>query len=201
MDTAKKGFSAAQALKDLKKRNKHYVCVFPNASFTGMDNQERVVLLVRAHPIYLYLKLFAVFFFTILGFIFIAFIQPFIGGILGGMFVLKLTIVILTWGITLALLVWVKWYYNLFLISTNRILDLDFTSLKSVAWTTARLENIEDVEVKPTGLIHVLFGLGNLFIQTAGSEAKIEIYNIPYPVEVQDILLDFAEIRRNSHKK
>ncbi len=201
MDKVKKGFSAAKALKDLKKRNKHYACVFPQVKFSGMEDHEKVVLLVRAHPIYLYLRLIGIFLFIILGFFFIAFIQPFIGGILGGMFVLKLTIVILTWGITLALLVWVKWYYNLFLISTNRILDLDFTSLKSVAWTTARLENIEDVEVKPTGLIHVLFGLGNLFIQTAGSEAKIEIYNIPYPVEVQDILLDFAEIRRNSHRR
>ena len=197
----KKGFSAAKALKNLKKENKHYACVFPNVRFTGMEDKEKVILLVRAHPIYLYLRLLGIFGGLVFLFILLAIVQNFLGNLLGGAFILKVSILLLSSGVTMALLTWVRWYYNLFLISTDRILDLDFSSLSHVAWTTARLENIEDVEVKPMGLIHVIFGLGHLFIQTAGSEAKLEIYNIPYPVEVQDILLDFAEIKRQNSKQ
>lgn len=199
-----KTHSAVKTLKELKKKNGVKVCVFPNVQFKGLEKNEKMVLLVRAHPVFLFLEIIKAFFlFGGLLFIVLFFATLLeknnIGIVESNLIVFKLFLVGISFLINYTTIQIVKWFYNIFLISTKRLLDLDFISLTQVAWTSTRLENIEDVEVKPTSFLHVLLKLGNIYIQTAAAQAKIELLNVPHPIEIKDVLLDFAELRRNQN--
>jgi len=193
------GFSALNALKNLKQKQNKCLHVLPDVNFNGMEDNEKVVLLIRANRFFLYLRFLVTIVTAILFYIVMIFLLRTIGDAIDiplGVYYFELFLI--TLGVTIFMLItsFISWYYDLFIISTNRILDLDVYGMGSASWTTARLENIEDVEVKNKGLLQMLLKVGDLYLQTAGKEAKIELKNINHPLEVQDIIMDFSQMRR-----
>ena len=54
--------------------------------------------------------------------------------------------------------------------------------------TIAIAGKIEDVTSKTGGFLSSIFDYGNVFVQTAGTEANIEFVNIPKPSQVAQII-------------
>jgi hypothetical protein len=52
----------------------------------------------------------------------------------------------------------------------------------------AVINKIEDVTSKSGGFFSSVFDYGNVFVQTAGTEANVEFMNIPKPSEVVKII-------------
>lgn len=166
--------------------------VFPkDISFHGQDKGEDVVLVVRAH--------WVTWFPSFLLAIFIVCIPVILTSLLGGISTS------LFWGLillgilislTIVLNTFFKWFYSVNIITTQRIIDVDFVNAFQHKFSEAQLEKIEDISHEHVGLIGSLFDVGTVYIQTAASQAEFEFQNIPRPRDVQDTLNDLLEMKQ-----
>jgi hypothetical protein len=97
------------------------------------------------------------------------------------------------------------WYYNVYLVTNMRLVDVDFVGLLQYSSTEAELKQIQDVEHKQTGLWQLLFNFGTVEVQTAGIRQNIDFHKIPKPYRVADIITDLlpeeAEYSRIKQEK
>lgn len=166
--------------------------------FNGQENDEEVILVVRYHPVIFLPRLIlglGIMMLTLIGFMFLSFLNLdqltmrifFIGG-----FVFLLTFVL-----TLAFSSFVKWYYNVNIITNQRIIDVDFNSIISHDVVETQLEKVEDIYHESSGFLSSFLDYGNIFIQTAGAETKFDMYNVPRPADIQDTIFDLLELKQN----
>ena len=83
-----------------------------------------------------------------------------------------------------ALLNFIRWYYNLYIVTTERVIDIDFIQLLYKKFSEARLTSIEDVSYTASGFMATLFNYGNITIQTAGEASNFDFDYIPRPADV-----------------
>lgn len=81
-----------------------------------------------------------------------------------------------------------SWYFNVNIITDERIIDIDFYSLMYKEISDAELEAIQDVTVKQGGFIHSIFNYGDVHIQTAAEIPEFEFLSVSNPIKVQKIL-------------
>lgn len=80
--------------------------------------------------------------------------------------------------------VFLSWFYNVYIITDERIIDVDFTSLLSKNTSYAKLDNIEDITAKTKGVLGAIFDYGDVVIQTAGAQVNFEFADVPHPTKV-----------------
>ena len=174
--------------------NSRSFAAFPkDMNFNGKDKDEEVVLIIRAHWIIYFPQVLGAFLLM-----FLPFLLYFVSGDLFGNFSMFVALLIICILISISILVtaFVKWYYNVNIITDQKVLDLDFVNVLSHNLAEAQLERIEDVSHTTLGLISSIFDIGTVYIQTAGAKAEIEFQNIPRPRDVQDILYDLLELKQ-----
>lgn len=87
------------------------------------------------------------------------------------------------------------WFYNVNIITTERIVDVDFIYLLYNEISSTVIGKVEDVTYKRAGLIGSLFDYGNVFVQTAGTIPNIEFLSVPHPSIVARIITDLLQRR------
>lgn len=80
------------------------------------------------------------------------------------------------------------WLFNVGIITNERVLDIDFSSLLFQRTSDAQIDKIQDVTVETGGFIRTILGFGSIYIQTAGEKQEIEFTDIPSPQVVAMIL-------------
>lgn len=167
---------------------------FPrNTSFLGKEDDESVVLILRKHWQFLLPTILECIFLLLLPFI-LSVIIPNLPN--RGLFVFSLFLVSLLISSSLLIYRYVRWFYNVNIITDQRVIDMDFETLFSHKTTEARLEKIEDITFKQIGILSNLFDIGSIYIQTAGAKSEIEFKGIHNPKQVQDILSDLLESKK-----
>ncbi len=73
------------------------------------------------------------------------------------------------------------WYFNIYLVTSERVVDIDWYSLLYQKVSSTGVAHIEDVTATHGGVIAGLFDFGNIYIQTAGTQENFEFANIPHP--------------------
>ena len=91
-----------------------------------------------------------------------------------------------------------NWFFNLYIISSKKIIDVDFHGIlyKNISETT--LDNIEDVTSTVTGTLGVIFNIGHVFIQTAGETREFDFINLDDPASVRDLIADLSAKKRKN---
>lgn len=172
-------------------------CPFPtNFGFDVQHSQEKVLLLMRQHFItntgWIVFCVFLAFLpslfpvFSLLSFL------P--GSFLG---ILKLTWYFLVAG--LALERFVLWYYNVYIVTNERIIDIDFYSLLFKRVSEAKLDRIEDITSASGGIMQSFFDYGDVIVQTAAEVPEIEFERVPHPDLVTKVVSELIE--RPHHRK
>lgn len=82
------------------------------------------------------------------------------------------------------------WFYNVFIVSSERIVDIDYSDIVIHNIAVTNLSHIEDVNYTQSGFIPTFFNYGDLFVQTAGNEKNFEALSIPKPREATHIIGD-----------
>ncbi|MEZ6255460.1 MAG: PH domain-containing protein [Patescibacteria group bacterium] len=85
-----------------------------------------------------------------------------------------------------------NWFFNVHLVTTKRVVDMDFSGLLHRDVSEAAIRNIEDVTYTISGAARVIFNYGNVLIQTAGDQQELEFGAIPKPAQVHDIITDLV---------
>lgn len=175
------------------------ILVFPRMRISKQDSDEKVVLVVRKHPVILLWKMILALAELLFGFLIIYLLTSGTLGIFNNM-PKGVTIVLILINLMIFIsTIWVgylTWYYDLVIATTKRVVDMDFANILNMRWSEARLNKIEDVTVGASGFLSALFDMGNLFLQTAGSKDEFEIRNVPKPLKVQSIIMELANTSR-----
>ncbi len=89
------------------------------------------------------------------------------------------------------------WFYNISIVTTQRVLDLDYANItyKHVGATT--VDNVEDISYIQAGFFRSFFDYGKVRVQTKGEVPNFDFDEVPRPATVVDIILDLIRGIRN----
>lgn len=172
-----------------------------NCRFEGQDPDEKILLLLRAHPITNLGWLITAIFFFIFPFIIVK-ILPFLGinpRLIPD--IVSISFLILNYLLVLVISFegFLHWYFNATLVTNEKIVDIDFESLLHKSVDLAPLSKIEEADSTIRGLLGTFFNFGNVTVQTAGSKIAIEMKDTPHPAQVADLILDLAKKTHANH--
>jgi hypothetical protein len=77
-----------------------------------------------------------------------------------------------------------NWYFNVYIVTDERIVDVDFANLLYKKVSETKLDKIQDVTYSQVGVARSLFNYGNVFVQTAGEVTEFEFLAVPRPDRV-----------------
>ena len=192
-------------VKPVEKPKNHFLSAFmvkpDGVRFETQEANEQVLLLMRRHPV------------TNLGWIFSAsilfllpmFITPIV--IRFGLNLLHLptgyyVILPLLWylgscGYTL--ISFLNWYFNVYIVTNERVVDVDWYGLLYKQLSSTQLAKIQDVTYKQSGILDTFFNFGTVFIQTAGTEPNFEFTAVPKPHQVVEQINEIIERHGNQN--
>ena len=174
----------SQTIKKEKPTKNPLAAFAAKPSQTKFDSQmedEEIVLMLRRHPITQVKKIFVtivalflpILFFSSPIFDFMPARFQVATGV--GWYMLLLTYIIEGF---------LTWFFNVFIITDERIIDVDFLSLIYKNVSSAEIENIEDVTVATGGVLASLVDFGTVKIQTSAEVPEIQFEDVPRPATV-----------------
>ncbi len=166
--------------------------------FETQGDNEEIILLLRAHPA------------TTIGWIFTGLLLIIIPFFLFPYLILNnflpvnyagfMPAVVLVWYLftfSYLLVSFLLWYFTVSIVTNERIIDIDFINILHREFSATTLSKVEDVTMRMGGFISTLFNYGDVFIQTAGTDANFEFLAAPYPEKVVRIINE----QLDNHKK
>ena len=85
------------------------------------------------------------------------------------------------------------WYFTVSIVTTERILDIDFLNILQKKVAETRLTRVEDVTQKTGGFFQAFFDYGDVYVQTAGREPYFLFQSVPKPQQVVRIVNQLLE--------
>lgn len=153
--------------------------------FDSQLNGEHIVLMLRRHPVTQVGKIVLAFTGIFIPILFIttplvSFMPP----------VMKLASLVAWYLLLLTFIIesFLTWFFNVFIITDERIIDVDFISLIYKNVSSAKIDNIEDITVITGGVVASVIDYGTVKIQTASEVPEIEFEDVPHPSKVARIL-------------
>lgn len=161
-------------------------CYYPrNVHFSVQEPEEKIVLLLRKHPI------------TNVGWILTGLVMAVAPIVLSKFPLLTFLparfqlVGILVWYLLVVAYSFEKfldWFFSVYIITDERVIDVDFVNLIYREITDASIDKIQDVTVKMGGVVRSIFNYGDILIQTAGEVPEIEFEAAPRPDNVSKVL-------------
>lgn len=155
--------------------------------FETREKEEKIILLLRAHPI------------TNVKWILVTLLMLMVPGIIGAFgFLAALPtgfdlVITLAWYLLTsiyALESFLSWYFNVYFVTTLRVIDVDFYNLIYKQVSDANIDKIQDVSYNMGGVGRTIFNYGNVFIQTAAEVSNFDFLAVPSPDKVAKIIED-----------
>lgn len=157
----------------------HKVC------FETQDDEEEVVIFLRQHPIVNLPWVLLVILMLSVASVF-NFFPPYASLPTSYQFVVSMGWYMAVFGFALAK--FMGWFFNIYILTDERVVDVDFKNIFFRRISTAKIEEIQDVNVQSSGAFETMFGYGSVFIQTAAEVPQFEFLAIPSPDKVGKII-------------
>lgn len=157
----------------------------PKVHFETQEPEEEILLILRSHWItnLSWVLISIVLFFAPISLLFIPLLES---------FPVRLQMMfVIIWYLVLLMFVFEKflaWFFNITIITDERIIDVDFLNLTSKKVSDAELDKIQDVSFTRQGVFQTIFNFGDILVQTAAEHAQFIFEKIPDPSEVANIL-------------
>lgn len=92
-----------------------------------------------------------------------------------------------------------SWFFNIYIVTTKKIVDIDFRGLTYKNISEAPIRNIEDVTSNISGFLGTIFNYGSVEIQTSAEKREFEFESVSNPSKIRDIIADLVEGEKNGH--
>ena len=93
-------------------------------------------------------------------------------------------------GILSIFVIWTNYWLDMWIVTNKRVVHVDQKTLFSRTVIATRIDRVQDVKAKVSGIIATMLGFGDLQVQTAGaSSANMFISGIPDPNNVRREIL------------
>ncbi len=76
------------------------------------------------------------------------------------------------------------WFFNIYILTNKRIVDIDFFYLLYKQFSEADLTKIQDITYTSGGIIAAIFNYGDVTVETAGGMPNLEFISVPNPGKV-----------------
>lgn len=83
-----------------------------------------------------------------------------------------------------ALMSFLRWFFNIYIVTNERVVDIDFKFLLYKQFSEAKIGKIQDLTFRSGGIIAALFNYGDVMVETAGEVPNIEFDKVPRPEKV-----------------
>lgn len=93
---------------------------------------------------------------------------------------------VITFGV--ALTSFLRWFYNIYILTNIRLIDIDFIHLVYKEFSEARIDKVQDISFKSGGVTASFFNYGDVLVETAGGTPNIEFTAVPNPAKVVETI-------------
>lgn len=159
---------------------------FPNkVCFETQDKDEQVILFMRQHPVVNVPWILMVILLLAIAPVW-GYFPPYAELPGNYRLVIGMGYYLFVMGIALAKIM--SWLFNIYIVTDERIVDVDFINLFYRVISTAKIEEIQDLSVIQSGMTETFFNYGRVEIQTAAEVTQFEFARVPHPDKVAKIL-------------
>ena len=162
----------------------HSFCYRPNTRFEEQQEGEKVILVLRSHPITQIPWIITSIVLSLIPLIVNVFIAPSVG-------VFQMIFLNIFWyGVVFSyiLLKVIDWVFNVGIVTDRRVIDVDYNIVISREVTATTMDDIVDATSSSIGFLPSIFNYGHVTAQTPGTVQGIEFHSIPFPSEVVTII-------------
>lgn len=100
------------------------------------------------------------------------------------------TIFLLGW--IYAFLIWIDIWFDTWIITSDRIINIEQSGLFSREVSELKLTRIQDVSVEVHGFFQTFLNYGDVHIQTAGEEERFQFRSVPDPYGLKNLIMNTA---------
>jgi len=94
---------------------------------------------------------------------------------------------------TMSFLIWIDYYFDVWVITSKRIVNIEQRALFSREVSEVELNKIQDVSAEVLGVIPTFLNYGNVQIQTAAEQEKFLFVKVPAPYALKDIIMNLEK--------
>ncbi|NTW89740.1 MAG: PH domain-containing protein [Candidatus Moranbacteria bacterium] len=164
--------------------------------FPGKHEEERVIAVYHRHWFDIFSHLFLSVFLSVIllgGFLILPGLFP---GItespnVSFFFFLQNSFLLFLW--VSLFLIWIDVYFDVWIITNERIVNIEQKDLFTRRVSELRFHTIQDVTSEVNGILPSILDFGDVLVQTAGESPRFIFHNIPNPVGVKDTIMKLAE--------
>ena len=165
-----------------------------NVFFASQEDNEDVLFVLRASFITNVPWVVLTFIFLMLPYLYMVYVNNNPGFSLISPVQLENSLIIVWYLIVVgyALERYITWYFNIYIVTNKRLIDVDFKPLFIKRVSETNYEKIEDTSYQLSNFIQTIFNYGCVYVQTAAEKREFEFNNVPNPAKVQDVISDYA---------
>ena len=89
-----------------------------------------------------------------------------------------------------ALVSFLHWFFNIYIVTNERVIDIDFQYLLFKRFSQAELERIQDISYTAGGIFATVFHYGNVYVQTAAERPEFEFHQVSRPNDVAQVIIE-----------
>ncbi len=108
---------------------------------------------------------------------------------------LQNTFLLLIW--MYAFLVWIDYYFDVWIITNERIINIEQKGLFVRSVSELKFSRIQDVTSEVHGMIPTILNFGDVKIQTASDEDFFLFRQVPDPYHVKDVVMERLRTERD----
>lgn len=97
-------------------------------------------------------------------------------------------------------LIWIDYYFDIWIITSERVVNVEQKGLFSREISELQLEKIQDITTEVKGVIPTFLNYGNVYIQTAGEKERFVLADIPNPYKIKDIIMGLQQREEEQEK-
>lgn len=90
------------------------------------------------------------------------------------------------------------WFINIYIVTNERIVDIDFYYLLYKHFAEAELGKVQDISYTSQGIFAAIFNYGDVTIETAGEAPHLVFETVPHPEHVVETIRSLMEQQGNS---
>ncbi|MDO9231193.1 MAG: PH domain-containing protein [bacterium] len=176
---------------------------FTHYHFEGQKNGEEILMVIHRHWFNI-LTHFSVIFFMILFLFGSYFLTAILFDEFSEQLLLNLTAFMRSLFFTFLWLlffaIWIDYYFDVWIVTSERIINIEQKGLFTRVVSELELEKIQDVTTDVRGVIPTFLNYGHILIQTAGERERFIFRNVPDPYAIKDTIMKLQNELENKEE-
>ncbi len=194
MEGKNKPIETESIIKDLRRRAKDkriplgIFLIAPHQENFNVKGQEETIVLFLRHHWFTTLRWFVV---TLIFLFLPAVVKPLLPlefFVYGGKMINSAILFWYLFTLTYFIRNFFDWYYDVYFITDERIVDINFKNMMSRQISDTMIERIQDISLSQQGFFESIFNYGDVLVQTAAEQNLFKFHNVPNPRDVLKVL-------------